>query len=114
MRADTVGGLTELNEAYAAEFGVNLTINSSYRTYAQQEALYDPSSKTAAPPGCSNHGTGLAIDIGGGVQTFGSAQYEWLKANAEAYGWVHPPFAEPSGRNPEPWHWQSVHAPNSY
>jgi hypothetical protein len=27
---------------------------------------------------------------------------------------VHPPFAEPSGRNPEPWHWQSVHAPNSY
>lgn len=114
VRADVVGGLAELNEAYAAEFGVNLTINSSYRTYAQQEALYDPSSKTAAPPGCSNHGTGLAIDIGGGVQTFGSAQYEWLKANAEAYGWVHPPFAEPSGRNPEPWHWQSVHAPNSY
>ena len=114
VRADVVGGLAELNEAYAAEFGVSMTINSSYRTYAQQEALYDPSSKTAAPPGCSNHGTGLAIDIGGGVQAFGSAQYEWLKANAEAYGWVHPPFAEPSGRNPEPWHWQSVHAPNSY
>jgi hypothetical protein len=114
VRADVVGGLMDLNAAYAAEFGVNLTINSSYRTYAQQEALYDPSSKTAAPPGCSNHGTGLAIDIGGGVQTFGSAQYDWLKANAEAYGWVHPPFAEPSGRNPEPWHWQSVLAPNSY
>jgi D-alanyl-D-alanine carboxypeptidase len=114
VRADAVGGLAELNEAYAAEFGANMTINSSYRTYAQQEALYDPSSKTAAPPGCSNHGTGLAIDIGGGVQTFGTAQYEWLKANAEAYGWVHPPFAELSGRNPEPWHWQSVHAPNSY
>jgi hypothetical protein len=114
VRADVVGGLAELNEAFAAEFGVSMTINSSYRTYAQQEALYDPSSKTAAPPGCSNHGTGLAIDIGGGVEAFGSAQYEWLKANAEAYGWVHPPFAEPSGRNPEPWHWQSVHAPNSY
>lgn len=114
VRSDVVGGLAELNAAYAAEFGVNLTINSSYRTYAEQEALYDPSSDTAAPPGCSNHGTGLAIDIGGGVQTFGSAQYDWLKANAEAYGWVHPPFAEPSGRNPEPWHWQSVQAPNSY
>ncbi|MFE7508200.1 M15 family metallopeptidase [Promicromonospora sp. NPDC057488] len=114
VRADVVGDLTELNAAYAAEFGTNLTINSSYRTYAEQEALYDPSSKTAAPPGCSNHGTGLAIDIGGGVQAFGSAQYEWLKANAEDYGWVHPPFAEPSGRNPEPWHWQSVLAPNSY
>jgi hypothetical protein len=114
VRADVVGGLVELNEAYVAEFGVNLTINSSYRTHAEQEALYDPSSRTAAPPGCSNHGTGLAIDIGGGVQTFGSAQYEWLKANAEAYGWVHPPFAEPSGRNPEAWHWQSVLAHNSY
>ena len=114
VRSDVAGGLAGLNDAYAAEFGVNLTINSSYRTYAQQEALYDPTSKTAAPPGCSNHGTGLAIDIGGGVQTFGSAQYDWLKANAEAYGWVHPPFAEPTGRNPEPWHWQSVQAPNSY
>lgn len=114
VRADVVGGLTDLNAAYAAEFGVNLTINSSYRTYEQQEALYDPTSDTAAPPGCSNHGTGLAIDIGGGVQTFGSAQYDWLKVNAEAYGWVHPPFAEPAGRNPEPWHWQSVQAPNSY
>ncbi|MFJ3405315.1 M15 family metallopeptidase [Promicromonospora sp. NPDC090134] len=114
VRSDVVGGLAELNAAYAAEFGVNMTINSSYRTYADQEALYDPSSKTAAPPGCSNHGTGLAIDIGGGVAAFGSAQYDWLKANAEAYGWVHPPFAEPSGRNPEPWHWQSVKAPNSY
>ncbi|MFI2366727.1 M15 family metallopeptidase [Promicromonospora sp. NPDC019610] len=114
VRSDVVGALAELNAAYAAEFGVNMTINSSYRTYAEQEALYDPSSKTAAPPGCSNHGTGLAIDIGGGVAAFGSAQYDWLKANAEAYGWVHPPFAEPSGRNPEPWHWQSVKAPNSY
>ncbi|MFD7308525.1 D-alanyl-D-alanine carboxypeptidase family protein [Promicromonospora sp. NPDC059942] len=114
VRSDVVSALAELNAAYAAEFGVNMTINSSYRTYAEQEALYDPSSKTAAPPGCSNHGTGLAIDIGGGVAAFGSAQYDWLKANAEAYGWVHPPFAEPSGRNPEPWHWQSVKAPNSY
>jgi len=113
VRSDVVGGLAELNAAYAAVFGVNLTISSSYRTYASQEALYDPSSKTAAPPGCSNHGTGLAVDIGGGVQAFGSPQYEWLQANAEAYGWVHPPFAEPFGRNPEPWHWQSVEAPNS-
>lgn len=87
VRSDVVGDLAELNAAYAAEFGANLTINSSYRTYAQQEALYDPSSDTAAPPGCSNHGTGLAIDIGGGVQTFGSAQYDWRKAHAGAYGW---------------------------
>ncbi|WP_369374560.1 M15 family metallopeptidase [Promicromonospora sp. Populi] len=114
VRADVVDGLVALNDAYAAQFGANMIINSAYRSYEEQEALYDPSSDTAAPPGCSNHGTGLAIDIGGGVESFGSAEYDWLKANAEGHGWVHPPFAEPDGRNPEPWHWQSVQAPNSY
>ncbi|GAA1853100.1 M15 family metallopeptidase [Myceligenerans crystallogenes] len=114
VRADVVDGLVALNAAYRAAFGVNLTINSSYRSYEDQAALYDPSSPTAAPPGCSNHGTGLAVDIGGGVEAFGSAQYDWLTAHAEGHGWVHPPFAEPGGRNPEPWHWQSTLAPNSY
>ena len=114
VRGDVIDGFVKLDAAFEQRFGRHLDINSSYRSHAEQEALYDPSSDTAAPPGCSNHGTGLAVDIGGGVERFGSPEYEWLKANAEAYGWVHPPFAEPGGRNPEPWHWQSVLAPNSY
>jgi LAS superfamily LD-carboxypeptidase LdcB len=113
VRADVVDGLQRLDAAFAAAFGRHLSVTSAYRTHAQQESLYDPASKIAAPPGCSNHGTGLAVDLGGGVQTFGSTEYDWLKAHAPAYGWVHPPFAEPGGRNPEPWHWQSVRAPNS-
>ncbi|MFI2486784.1 M15 family metallopeptidase [Promicromonospora kroppenstedtii] len=113
VRADVLDGLIALDEAYQAEFGTHLTINSAYRSYASQEELYDPSSPIAAPPGCSNHGLGLAVDIGGGVETFDTPQYNWLKTHAEAHGWIHPAFAEPNGRVPEPWHWQSVLARES-
>ncbi|GHH66627.1 M15 family metallopeptidase [Promicromonospora soli] len=108
VRADVLDGLIALDAAYSKVFGEHLTINSSYRTYDEQKALYNPSSPIAAPPGCSNHGLGLAVDIGGGVETFGTEQYNWLKTHAKAHGWVHPAFAEPDGRVPEPWHWESV------
>ncbi len=108
VRADVLDGLVALDAAYVERFGVHLTINSSYRTFAAQQGLSDPSSPIAAPPGCSNHGLGFAVDLGGGVQAFGTPQYEWLKQHAETYGWTHPDFAEPDGRVPEPWHWESV------
>jgi hypothetical protein len=108
VRADVLQDLVDLDAAYRKAFGVHLTINSSYRTYESQDSLYDPASPTAAPPGCSTHGLGLAVDIGGGVQTFGTEQYSWLKQHAETYGWTHPDWAEPGGRMPEPWHWESV------
>ncbi|WP_253867433.1 M15 family metallopeptidase [Promicromonospora umidemergens] len=108
VRADVLDSLVKLDEAYQKAFGEHLTINSSYRSYKSQASIYDPSSPIAAPPGCSNHGLALAVDIGGGVETFGTEQYEWLKDNAETYSWTHPAFAEPDGRVPEPWHWESV------
>lgn len=108
VRADVLDGLIELDAAYREAFGEHLTINSSYRSYEAQASLYDPSSPIAAAPGCSNHGLGLAVDIGGGVETFDTVQYTWLKEHARAFGWVHPAFAEPDGRVPEPWHWESV------
>jgi hypothetical protein len=108
VRTDVLDGLIELDAAYRKEFGEHLTINSSYRSYEAQASIYDPSSPIAAPPGCSNHGLGLAVDIGGGVETFDTVQYNWLKQHAETYGWTHPAFAEPDGRVPEPWHWESV------
>lgn len=108
VRADVLDSLVALDAAYVERFGVHLTINSAYRTYEEQAGLYDPSSPIAAPPGCSNHGLGLAVDLGGGVQVFDTVQYTWLKENAGTYGWTHPDFAEPDGRVPEPWHWESV------
>jgi hypothetical protein len=108
VRADVLDGLVGLDAAYRKAFGMHLTINSSYRSYEAQASIYDPSSPIAAPPGCSNHGLGLAVDIGGGVEAFDTKQYNWLKLHAKAYGWVHPAFAEPDGRVPEPWHWESA------
>ncbi|GAB2476691.1 DUF2809 domain-containing protein [Xylanimonas ulmi] len=115
LRADVLPGFEQLDAAFHARFGRHLAINSAYRTYADQVAVYNPANPNplAAPPGCSNHGLGTAVDIDG-ISQPGSAEYAWLAANAGTYGWTHPDWAEPTGRLPEPWHWQSVLTPTTY
>jgi zinc D-Ala-D-Ala carboxypeptidase len=116
VRADVLDGLVALDDAYRAEFGQHLTVNSAYRSYDQQVEVYNPDDPNplAAPPGCSNHGLGTAIDISMGPEGFDGARYAWLKEHAEQHGWTHPGWAEPDGRLPEPWHWQSVKTPTEY
>lgn len=111
IRADVLDSLISLNDAYRAAFGTDLTVNSAYRTLDDQTGLYDPTSPIAAAPGCSTHGLGLAVDLGGGIQTFGTAEHEWMQANAAGHGWVHPRWAAPNGRVPEAWHWQHETSP---
>ena len=89
-----------------------LCLTDSYRSYGAQVDVYGRKPHLAAVPGTSNHGLGLAVDLCGGVQTFGTAAYRWMKANAPAYGWVHPSWAEPGGSRPEPWHWEFVGVPD--
>lgn len=116
VRADVLDGLVALDAAYRAEFGRHLTVNSAYRSYDQQVEVYDPEDPNplAAPPGCSNHGLGTAVDISMGPEGFDGARYAWLKEHSEEHGWTHPGWAEPDGRLPEPWHWQSVETPTEY
>ena len=116
VRADVVDGLVKLNDAYRAHFGEDLTVNSAYRSYDQQVEVYDPEDPNplAAPPGCSNHGLGTAVDLSMGPEGFDGDRYAWLKEHAEQFGWTHPDWAEPNGRLPEPWHWQSVKTPVEY
>lgn len=115
VRADVLPGLVELNAAFRARFGVDLPLNSAYRSFDEQVAVYNPSNPNplAAPPGCSNHGLGTAIDIDG-ISEKGSARFAWLEANAGTYGWVNPDWARPTGRLPEPWHWQHESTPTTY
>jgi len=88
----------------AARDGVQVAINSGFRSYVEQKALYDgyqrglPGYNLAAPPGRSNHQNGVAFDIrvAGGD---GDPTYEWLKKNAPAHGFVRTV-------NKEPWHWE--------
>ena len=95
--------------------GVQLTPVSCYRTYAQQVAERNywcglGACQFAAIPGTSLHGWGKAVDFAdqSGSLTFSSFGYFWLKVYAGNYCFVHPPWAEPGGSAPEPWHWEWV------
>ena len=104
IRPDAAASLERLNAAFAAVFGVNLTINDGYRSYADQVSTKASRGRWAATPGYSNHGLAVAVDIGG--LAYGNAMYAWLAENAGAYGWVNPDWAKAGGRKPEPWHWE--------
>lgn len=105
-RCDADAALEEMNAAYRAAFGVNLSITSTYRTYDEQVQLKIEKPTLAATPGTSNHGWGLAIDFGGGINVFGSAQHNWMRQNANRFGWFHPQWAQYDGSLPEAWHWE--------
>ena len=114
LRSDAAGAFNALAKAYTEAFGSKPCITDSYRSYAEQVDVYRRKPGLAAKPGTSNHGWGLALDLGCGLQIAGSAQDRWMHANAPKFGWVHPPWAEPGGSRPEPWHWgfpDGVHRP---
>jgi hypothetical protein len=106
LRCDAAMALEDLNGAFRATFGHNLDVVDGYRSYADQVAVAASRGALAAVPGTSNHGWGQAIDLSGGIQSFGSAEYNWMSAHAGKYGWKHPGWAEPGGSKPEPWHWE--------
>lgn len=110
LRADAMAALDELDDAFLADFGYHLPLNDAYRDFDSQVEAKERYGSNAATPGTSNHGWGMAIDIGTqshSAITFDSDIYHWLKEHAPAYGWVHPPWAEPDGAGPhEAWHWE--------
>lgn len=109
LRCDAAQALEELDRAYRADFGTDLTVVGSYRSYAEQVGVKELRGDLAAAPGSSNHGRALAVDFAGfgSVGQFGDSTYLWMKDNAGAFGWNHPELMEPGGGGPqEPWHWE--------
>jgi cell wall-associated NlpC family hydrolase len=106
LRCDAAAAWKAMAAAFAADTGSRLCITDSYRTYAAQVKLYGQKPALAAVPGTSNHGWGLAVDLCGGIERFGTAQFTWMTANAGRYGWVHPQWADPGNGREEPWHWE--------
>ena len=101
--------------ALAAKDGINLRPVSCYRDYAGQVATRASwcgrgACQFAAVPGTSNHGWGKAVDFadGSGTLEFGSRAYEWMKAWAGFYGWIHPASLDPGTAAPEAWHWEWI------
>lgn len=106
------------------ELDVHLMINSSYRSYKDQQNLYNEYSKVSfkyadtyvSRPGYSEHQTGLSIDITSLehriVNEFiESPEYEWLLNNCYKYGFIlrYPKDKKYlTGYDNEEWHFRYV------
>ena len=109
LRTAAAAALTRLNDAFRAEFGENIAVDMSYRSYEDQVQMREHYGTLAARPGTSNHGLGLAFDTWEWrAYSFGSARYEWLVAHGPEHGWVAPSWARDDGSNPEYWHYEYV------
>lgn len=107
LRADATAALVKMNNEFKKEFGTDLGITDAYRPLSEQEYLYKIKPPgMAATPGKSNHGWGLAVDFGTGINRFGTPQHEWMKKNAGRFGWKHPEWARQGQPNAEAWHWE--------
>lgn len=106
LRCDAAAAYRAMSAAFAADMGAPICITDSYRTYASQVDLYGRKPALAAVPGTSNHGWGLAVDLCGGIDEFGTPQYQWMVANAGRFGYLHPTWADPGNGREEPWHWE--------
>lgn len=122
LRAEAAEAATAMFEAAAAD-GIELTMVSSYRSYAYQQELYDnyvnqygtqTTNEMSARPGYSEHQTGLSLDVDtpDGSHTlatsFGDTEAgQWLAEHAHDHGFVirYPEGQEPiTGFQYEPWH----------
>ncbi|MEV0891663.1 M15 family metallopeptidase [Promicromonospora sp. NPDC050262] len=100
LRCDARQHLTALSAAFEREFGYPIPITDSYRSYVAQVAVAHAKPHLAAIPGTSNHGWGLAVDLGGPISGGISPQYTWLRAHGPHYGWDNPSWARPDGISP--------------
>lgn len=93
--------LIALNSEFKKQFGHDLAVTSTYRTFEKQQQVKASKGRMAATPGWSNHGYGLAVDI-----SLTTDEHTWLRKNAIRFGWWHPLWARPDGSKPESWHWE--------
>ncbi|MBA4136627.1 MAG: D-alanyl-D-alanine carboxypeptidase [Opitutus sp.] len=109
--------------AAAETDGMTLLPLSGFRSVARQTTIIRAKLKTGRPladilrfvaaPGCSEHHTGRAIDIGSPDESehFEAAfektkEYRWLKRRAGEFGFrLSYPKNNPHGIGYEPWHW---------
>ncbi|MBP5581081.1 MAG: D-alanyl-D-alanine carboxypeptidase family protein [Ruminococcus sp.] len=101
----------------AAKEGLKIYICTGFRSYKDQEKIYEESVKTygeamadicTASPGHSEHQTGLCVDCNTADSSFGyTAEAAWLEQHAHEFGFIirYPLGKEDiTGRQYEPWH----------
>lgn len=124
LDAPAAEGLKQLCEG-ARAMGLRIFASSSYRSYENQQALYDryvnkdgqeAADTYSARAGFSEHQTGLTVDMsaldenGKAIAKFGeSDEFVWTSQNCQKFGWI---LRFPEGKETitgyqyEPWHYR--------
>jgi D-alanyl-D-alanine carboxypeptidase len=109
-------------QAAAARDGIELRPISGFRSVARQLKIFrqklaageriDDILRFVAAPGCSEHHTGRALDLGSPGQvdldeSFArTREFRWLKRHAATFGFhLSYPRGNPHAIGYEPWHW---------
>lgn len=126
MRKEAASALEQMVQD-AKEKDLSILIKSAYRSYQDQQSVYDyyfsiydpvTAASLVAIPGSSEHQLGLGVDLtsqsvdDGQVLTFGDTkEYQWVIKNAHTYGFVlrYPENkTDITGTANEPWHFRYV------
>lgn len=128
MRAEAARALEDMFAAAKEEGGYNLIAISGYRSFGKQAAIHERKVKTvgkaaalrvSAPPGCSEHQLGLAMDLGckknpGLTEAFGKTpEGIWVAENCHRFGFIiryKAEWEDITGYCYEPWHVRYVGA----
>lgn len=124
LRAEAAEAFRAMQKA-AREAGVELVPISGFRTRGYQDGLFaratrrygstESAARWVAPPGYSEHHSGLAVDIGAlerpatDVETTfeDTPAFAWLKDNAHRFDFeLSFPKGNSQGVSYEPWHWR--------
>jgi len=128
MRPEAAAALREMFQACKEETGCQLLSISGYRSYAKQEGIYKrklravkkdeaKAQEYVAPPGASEHQTGLAMDVGQKhkahlEESFANTEGgKWCRANCWRFGFIlryDETWEDVTGYKYEPWHFRYV------
>lgn len=112
LRKDAAAAWEAMRQAALKERGVDLYPLgpiSAYRSFADQVRMKQYWSshgqpRKAAVPGTSNHGWGLAVDVGDGDPAVSQRMFDAINAIGHRFGWSH----DEGARVGEPWHFRYV------
>ncbi len=121
MHPQMVDAYVSMRDETEAKTGVHIYVSSHFRTKADQERILSESAATvAAQVGCSEHETGLALDIYakyfGGISFLDSPAGRYINRHCGEYGFI---IRYPYGKTDitgiayEPWHIRYVGQPHA-
>jgi len=125
MRPEAAAALREMFAAGQQQIGHTFTVQSPYRSYVDQKAVYGgwvsrlgqaQADRQSARPGYSEHQTGLAVDVDTvTAQSFGQTPAgQWIAQNSWRWGFIvrYQQGQEAiTGYEYEPWHLRYVGVP---